>query len=134
MADWNSKIIDEFRSNQGRVGGYFKGMDLLLLHVTGAKSGKTYIKPLAFHMDGDNYVVAASKGGEPTNPAWYYNLVAHPEVEVEVGTDTFRAKATEATGAERDRLYAAHAAKMPNFNEYEQKTDRVIPVFVLTRI
>jgi deazaflavin-dependent oxidoreductase (nitroreductase family) len=130
----NEKVIEDFRANGGKVGGWFAGMELLLLHVTGAKSGKEYVKPLVYTRDGDNYVVIASKGGAHEHPAWYYNLVAHPETTVEVGTETFNVKAREATGDERTSLYDAQAEKYPNFKEYQEKTDRVIPVFVLEKV
>lgn len=129
--DFNARIIAEFRANQGRVGGPFAGMSLLLLHHTGARTGAQRINPLAYLADGDRYVVFASKAGAPTNPDWYHNLKAHPEVTIELGTETTRAIAREATGEERDRLYATMAQRNPNFAEYERKTDRTIPVMVL---
>ena len=131
-ADFNAQIIEEFHANQGRVGGMFEGLPLLLLHHTGAKSGKSRINPLAYQADEGRYVVFASKGGAPTNPDWYHNLKAHPNVTVEVGTDTIDVVASEATGEERDRLYRMQAERTPQFAEYQQKTDRVIPVMVLT--
>ncbi len=131
-ADFNARIIDEFRANEGRVGGNFAGLPLLLLHHTGARSGKSRINPLAYHRDGDRCVIFASKAGAPSNPDWYYNLKAHPEVEIEVGTDTVEVLAEEATGEERDRLFRGQAERVPAFAEYEQKTDRVIPVIVLS--
>jgi deazaflavin-dependent oxidoreductase (nitroreductase family) len=130
-ADFNAKIIDEFRANEGRVGGMFEGATLLLLHHIGAKSGTDRINPLAYQADGDRYVVFASKGGAPQNPAWYYNLKAHPETQVEVGTDTVDVVANEATGEERERLFRTQVERVPQFGEYEQKADRVIPVMVL---
>jgi deazaflavin-dependent oxidoreductase (nitroreductase family) len=131
-ADFNAQIIEEFHANDGRVGGMFKGMPLLLLHHTGAKSGKSRINPLACQIDGDRYVVFASKGGAPSNPDWYYNLKAHPNVTIEVGTDTLDAVASEATGQERERLFRTQAERVPQFGEYEKQTDRVIPVIILT--
>lgn len=131
-ADFNAQIVAEFRANEGRVGGMFDGMPLLLLHHTGARSGKSRINPLAYQGDGERYVIFASKGGAPTNPDWYHNLKAHPNVEIEVGSDTIDVLATEASGEERERLYRAQAERVPQFGEYEQKTDRVIPVIVLT--
>jgi deazaflavin-dependent oxidoreductase (nitroreductase family) len=131
-ADFNAKVIEEFRANDGRVGGMFGGMQLLLLHHTGAKSGTPRINPLAYHADGGRYVIFASKAGAPTNPDWYHNLKAHPNVEIEVGADTLDVLASEATGEERERLFRAQAESSPQFAEYEQKTDRVIPVIVLT--
>lgn len=131
--DWNRQIIEEFRANEGKVGGSFEGAPLLLLTTTGAKSGKQRINPLVYTTDGDRLVIIASKGGAPTNPDWYHNIVAHPDVTVEVGTETFEARATVVEGAERDDLYAKQAAIMPNFTEYQAKTTRKIPVVVLTR-
>jgi deazaflavin-dependent oxidoreductase (nitroreductase family) len=130
--DFNARIIDEFRANQGRVGEPFEGATLLLLHHVGAKSGKARINPLVYSRDGDRYVVFASKAGAPTNPDWYHNLKAHPDVRIEVGTDTIEVRAEEATGEERDRLFGAQAERSPQFAEYQRKTERVIPVFVLT--
>jgi deazaflavin-dependent oxidoreductase (nitroreductase family) len=132
--DWNKKIIEEFRTNDGKVGGMFEGMPLLLLHTVGAKSQQPRINPVAYMTDGDRYVVFASKGGAPTNPDWYHNLVARPLVSVEVGTKQFQARATVAAEPERTRLYDQMAATRPNFAEYQQKTTRSIPVVILTRI
>ena len=129
--DFNAKIIEEFRANEGRVGDMFEGMPLLLLHHTGAKSGKSRINPLAYQSDDGRYVVFASKAGSPTNPDWYYNLKAHPHVTIEVGTDTIEVLAGEAAGEERERLYRTQAERIPQFAEYEQKAGRVIPVMVL---
>src|SRR5262245_34030693 len=103
--DWNTAIIAEFRANGGKVGGQFAGRPLLLLHTTGAKSGQQRIKPLAYSMDGDQFVVIASKGGAPTNPDWYFNIVANPLVTVEVGAEQFQARATVAAEPERTRLF-----------------------------
>ena len=130
--DFNSRIIDEFRANEGRVSGSFESMPLLLLHHTGAKSGASRINPLAYQSDDGRYVVFASKGGAPENPAWYHNLKAHPNATVEVGTDTIEVTASEATGEERERLYRTQAERIPQFAEYEQRTERAIPVIVLT--
>jgi deazaflavin-dependent oxidoreductase (nitroreductase family) len=131
-ADFNTQIIDEFHANGGRVGGMFDGMTLLLLHHTGAKSGKRRVTPLAYLSDGGRYAVFATKAGAPTNPDWYHNLIAQPNVTIEVGTDTIVAVASETSGEERDRLYRAQAERSPQFAEYEKQTDRVIPVVVLT--
>jgi deazaflavin-dependent oxidoreductase (nitroreductase family) len=131
-ADFNAQIIEEFRANEGRVGGTFEGVPLLLLHHTGAKSGERRINPLAYQGDDGRYVVFASKGGAPTNPAWYHNLRAQPNVTIEVGTDTIDVVAREATGEERERLYRTQAERVPQFAGYEKQTDRVIPVIVLT--
>jgi deazaflavin-dependent oxidoreductase (nitroreductase family) len=130
-ADFNAQIIEEFRATGGRVGGRFEGMPLLLLHHTGAKSGKSRVNPLAYQSDGERYVVFASKAGAPTNPDWYHNIKAHPDVKIEVGASTIDVHASEATGAERDRLYRTQAQRVPQFAQYEQQTDRVIPVIVL---
>jgi len=132
--NWNTAIIEEFRANGGQVGGQFAGMPLLLLHTIGAKSQQPRINPVAYTTDGDRYVVFASKGGAPTNPDWYYNLVAQPLVTVEVGTEQFQARATVATEPERTRLYDQMAAARPNFAEYQRKTTRSIPVVILTRV
>ncbi|MFG1792880.1 nitroreductase family deazaflavin-dependent oxidoreductase [Nocardia sp. NPDC049149] len=133
MADWNTQIIEEFRNNAGKVGGPFEGADLLLLTTIGAKSGQARVSPVAYVRDGDRLVIIASKAGAPTNPDWYYNLRANPEVTIEVGTETHKATATPITeGPERDRLYAAMVAVMPGFADYQEKTDRVIPVVTLT--
>jgi deazaflavin-dependent oxidoreductase (nitroreductase family) len=131
-ANFNAQIIDEFHANGGRVGGMFAGTPLLLLHHTGAKSGKSRINPLAYHRDNGRYVIFASKAGAPTNPDWYYNLKAHPAVRIEVGTETIEAVAREATGEEREALFRAQAERSPQFAEYEKKTDRMIPVIILT--
>jgi deazaflavin-dependent oxidoreductase (nitroreductase family) len=131
-ADFNAKIIEEFHTNEGRVGGMFEGVPLLLLHHTGAKSGKSRVNPLAYQSDNGRYVIFASKGGAPTNPHWYHNLKSQPNVTIEVGTDTIDVIAGEASGEERERLFRAQVERVPQFDEYEQKTDRVIPVVVLT--
>ncbi len=133
-ADFNAKIIDEFRSNRGRVGGPFEGMPILLVHHTGARSGARRINPVAYHRDGERYVIFASKGGAPSNPGWYHNLMAHPDTTIEVGDQTLPVRASEATGEERDRLYAAQAERIPQFAGYAQKTSRTIPVVVLTPV
>ena len=129
--DRNQKIIDEFRANDGKVGGRFEGKTLLLLHTKGAKSGQERINPTAYVRDGDRLVVIASKGGAPTNPDWYYNVVANPQVSVEVGTEKFQARASVAEEPERTRLYEKMVAMMPGFDDYRRNTTRVIPVIVL---
>ena len=131
-ADFNAQIIEEFHANEGRVGGMFEGSTLLLLHHTGAKSGRSRTNPLGYLNDQGRYVVFASKAGAPTNPDWYHNLKAHPNVTIEVGSDTIEVVANEAIGEERDRLYRTQAERVPQFAEYEKQTDRVIPVIVLT--
>lgn len=133
MSDWNAKIIKEFRENEGRVGGYFKNTPLLLLHNTGAKSGKARINPVAYLEDGERLIVIASKGGADSHPDWYFNVKANPDVRVEVGIEEFDAKATITEEPERSELYARMAAKNANFAEYESKAERVIPVIALTR-
>lgn len=131
--DFNAAITDEFRANQGRVGGPFQGATLLLLHHTGAKTGTARVNPLVYLADGDRYVIFASKAGAPTNPDWYHNLKAHPEVSVEVGTRTIDVTASEAVGEERDRLFATQAERSPQFADYQKKAGaRRIPVVVLT--
>jgi deazaflavin-dependent oxidoreductase (nitroreductase family) len=130
--DPNAKIIEEFRANEGRVGGMFEGMPLLLLHHSGAKSGTPRVNPLAYQADDGRFVVFASKGGAPTHPAWYHNLKAHPQTTIEVGTETIEVTAGEATGEERERLFRTQVERVPQFGEYERRTKRVIPVMVLT--
>ena len=130
--DFNAQIIEEFHANEGRVGGSFEGMPLLLLHHVGARTGTPRINPLVYQSDAGRYVIFASKAGAPANPDWYHNLKAHPNVRIEVGTDTLDVIASEVTGAERERLFGAQAQLAPRFAEYAQKTDRVIPVIVLT--
>ena len=132
--DRNKAIIDEFRANSGKVGGYFAGKTLLLLHTVGAKSGQERINPVACTTDGDQLVIIASKAGAPTNPDWYYNVRAHPLVTVEVGTEQFQASAAIASEPERTRLFNKMVEIMPGFAEYQQKTTRVIPVITLTRV
>jgi len=131
LNDRNKKIIDEFRANDGRVGGNFEGKTLLLLHTQGAKSGQERINPLACVKDGDRCVVIASKGGAPTHPDWYYNVIANPQVTVEVGTETFQAEASVAEEPERTRLYNKMVEVMPGFEGYRRNTTRQIPVIVL---
>ena len=130
--DFNEQIIEEFRANEGRVGGRFEGNPLLLLHHTGAKSGKSRINPLAYLSDRGRYVVFASKGGAPTHPDWYHNLKAHPNTTIEVGTDTVDVVASKATGEERERIFRIQAERVPQFAEYQKQTKRLIPVMVLT--
>lgn len=131
---FNEQVIEEFRSNGGVVGGRFEGRPMMLLTTTGAKSGQPRTHPLVYTTDGDRLVVIASKGGADDNPAWYHNLRANPVVTVEVGNETYQARATVPQGEERRRLFDQQAAIMPFFAEYERKTSRVIPVVVLERI
>jgi deazaflavin-dependent oxidoreductase (nitroreductase family) len=131
MNDFNTKIIEEFRANEGRVGGPFEGAPILLLHSKGAKSGTERVAPLVYRSDGDRYVIFASKAGAPTNPDWFHNLRANPDAKVEVGTSTVPVRARVAEGNERERLWSAQKEAMPGFAEYEEKTTRQIPVVVL---
>lgn len=133
-ADFNAKVIDEFRANGGKVGGMFEHMPLVLLHHTGAKSGQSRVNPVAYLQDGERYVVFASKAGAPTNPGWYHNLKAHPDIRIEVGTETLDVVASEAEGEERERLFQAQAERSPQFAEYQRNTDRLIPVMILTPV
>jgi deazaflavin-dependent oxidoreductase (nitroreductase family) len=131
---FDAELIEQFRANDGRLlTGPFAGRTLLLLTTTGAKTGRSLTKPLAFSRDGDRYVVIASKAGSPTNPAWYHNLVANPRVVVEVGPERFEAQASVAEGVERERLYAQQAGALPVFADYQRRTSRQIPVIVLER-
>jgi deazaflavin-dependent oxidoreductase (nitroreductase family) len=133
MSDYNKKIIEEFRANEGRVGGSWEGRNLLLLTTRGRRSGREYTTPVTYTRDGDRLLVYASQGGSPDHPDWYLNLVANPAVIVEVGTERYDAVATPLEGAERDREYAAQAERSPQFVQYQEKSDRVIPVVALTR-
>jgi len=134
LNEFNQSVISEFRANQGKVGGRFANAPLLLLTTTGAKSGRTLTKPLAYTRDGDRLVVIASFAGAPKNPAWYNNLVANPVATVELGSERFQVRAGATAGEERQRLFDGQAKQMPVFAEYQQKTTRQIPVLVLTRI
>src|SRR5260221_9569656 len=133
MSDWNKATIEEFRANKGKVGGPFAGANLLLLHTKGAKSGLERVNPTMYFIDEDRYVVIASKGGADTNPDWYLNLLAHPEVSVEIGTERFQAIAKAASEPERTKLYEKMESINPGFTEYKHKTSRIIPVVTLTR-
>ncbi len=133
MNDWNRQTIEEFRANGGKVGGFWEGKPLLLLTTTGAKSGQRRTTPTMYLRDGDRLLIFASKRGAPTNPGWYHNLVAHPQVTVEVGSETYEATATVLKGEERDRLYARQAELYPQFGEYQANTTRKIPVIALER-
>ncbi len=133
MSDFNQRIIEEFRSNDGRVGGPFEGAPMLLLHTTGARSGTERVSPVVYAEDDGRWVVFASKGGAPTNPDWFHNLRAHPDATIEVGTDTVPVVARTAGGDERERLWSRQKERMPGFVDYEQKTTREIPVVVLER-
>ena len=128
---WNDGIIEEFRANDGKVGGYFAGAPMILIHHVGAKSGTERVSPLVYLPDGDDMVIAATKGGAPTNPDWYHNVLANPHVRAEIGTETYDLVAHEATGEERDRIWKEQKRFNPGFAEYEDKTSRQIPVIVL---
>ncbi len=130
----NQRIIDEFHANGGTVGGHFAGATLLLLTTTGAKSGRRTVSPVMCTVDGDRLLVYASAGGGPKHPAWYHNLVADPDVTVELGAETFPVRATVVTGAERDRLWDEQVARVPSFGEYQRGNSRVIPVVALDRV
>ncbi len=131
--DRNALIIEEFRANAGKVGGPFEGRNMLLLHNIGAKSGAERINPLVYQALDDNFAIFASKGGAPTNPAWFYNLVANPEVTIEVGTESVAVRARVAEGHERDEIWERQKAALSAFADYEAATERVIPVVVLER-
>jgi deazaflavin-dependent oxidoreductase (nitroreductase family) len=129
--DYNAKIIAEFRANQGRVGGMWEGTPLLLIHHTGAISGVSRVNPVAYLLHDQHYLIWAANGGAPHNPNWYHNLKAHPNARIEVGSETLAVVAEEATGAERERLFATAAERHPQLHELARKTRRVIPMVVL---
>lgn len=131
MSDWNQKIIEEFRANEGRVGGNFEGAPLLLLHTTGAKTGRERVSPMMYLREDGHTYIFASKAGADTHPDWYHNLVANPEVTAEIGTQTHPATAVPVDDADRDRVYAHQAELYPGFADYERKTSRRIPVVEL---
>ncbi|MFE3292346.1 nitroreductase family deazaflavin-dependent oxidoreductase [Rhodococcus sp. NPDC059234] len=136
--DWNGKIVAEFRANEGRVGGQFEGAPLVLVHHRGRKSGRRMVNPTMYlpdENDPDTIYVFATMGGAPKNPAWYHNLTAAGEAEIERGTESYRVTVGEVTGAERDRIYAEQARLYPGFAEYERKVRgiRTIPVLALRR-
>jgi deazaflavin-dependent oxidoreductase (nitroreductase family) len=132
MSDWNRGIIEEFRANEGRVGGAFAGRPLLLLHHRGARTSVERVNPLAYlRLDDGGWAVFGSKGGAPTNPDWYYNLIANPEARIEVGTEAHDVVARVAQGAEREEIWERQTRAMPAFASYQQKTRRRIPVVIL---
>jgi deazaflavin-dependent oxidoreductase (nitroreductase family) len=131
--EFNANVIAEFRAHDGTVGGMFDGAPMVLLTTVGAKSGRQRTTPLVYLPDGERWVIFASMGGAPQHPAWYHNVVANPNVIVEVGDQRYEATARVATGDEHDRLYALQAERMPVFADYQAKTERVIPVIVLER-
>ena len=133
VTDWNAAIIEEFRANGGQVGGQFAGAPMVILHTTGARTGREHVNPLVYQPDADRIVVFASKAGAASNPDWYHNLVANPEAIVEVGTDTVPVRARVAEGEERERLWSRQKELMPGFAEYEARAPRQIPVVVLER-
>lgn len=130
-SDWNTKIIEEFRANGGKVGGQFEGAPLLLLHTTGAKTGQERVNPVMYRAAPGGYAVFASKAGAPDNPDWYHNLLANPRVRAEIGTTTQELTARVADGEEREQIWSAQKQEYPGFAEYEQKTTRQIPVVIL---
>jgi len=129
--DWNTRIIEEFRANHGKVGGQFEGAPLLLLHTTGAKTGQARVNPVMYLPDGDDHVVFASKAGASTSPDWYHNLLANPRASIEVGDQTLNVVARVAEGETRERLWSKQKELYPGFAEYEAKTTRQIPVVIL---
>jgi len=131
MNDWNTAIVEEFRANGGKVGGQFEGSPLLLLHTVGARSGQQRVNPMMYRRVGDSYAVFASKAGAPTNPDWYHNLKAHPQVSAEIGTETVPLTARVASADERGPIWSAQKAEFPGFADYETKTSREIPVVIL---
>jgi deazaflavin-dependent oxidoreductase (nitroreductase family) len=133
MSDYNTQIIEEFRATAGKLGGSWEGRDLLLLTTTGRKTGKAHTTPMVFVREGERLFVFASKAGAPKHPDWYLNLVADPHVVVEAGAEKYDAIATTLEREERDRIYGEQAARNPIFQEYQDKTERVIPVVALTR-
>jgi deazaflavin-dependent oxidoreductase (nitroreductase family) len=132
VEDFNTRNIKEFRANHGRVGGNFEGAPLLLLHTTGARSGKPRVNPMMYLQDGSRWLVFATKGGSDSNPDWYYNLKANPDVQIEVGDETYDGHAEELHGTDRDAMYARQAAAYPSFAAYERRAKRTIPVMALT--
>lgn len=131
MSDWNANVIEEFRANDGNVGGFFEDKTVLILHTTGARSGLERLAPLVYRKEGDRVFVFASKGGSDSHPDWYHNLTANPTVTVEIGAGTASATAAEIVGGERDAIYARQAAALQNFADYQAGTDRTIPVIEL---
>jgi deazaflavin-dependent oxidoreductase (nitroreductase family) len=131
MSDFNTKIIDEFRANGGQLGGNFAGAPVLLLHTKGAKTGREYVNPMMYRLVDGGYAVFASKGGAPTNPDWYRNLVANPDVQAEIGDQTLALRARVPDDAEREPIWTAHKQAYPGFAEYERQTTRQIPVVIL---
>jgi deazaflavin-dependent oxidoreductase (nitroreductase family) len=133
MSDWNTRVIEEFRANAGKVGGNFEGAPMLILHTTGAKTGRERVNPLVYQAVGDDLAIFASKGGAPDNPDWFHNIVAHPDVTVEIGADTVPMRARVAGSDEREPIWSRQKRLMPGFADYEANTSRQIPVVVLER-
>ncbi len=131
---WNKEVIEEFRANGGWAGGHLEGMPLLILFNYGAKTGALRINPLAYQKVEGGYAIFGSKGGSPTNPSWYHNLMANPEVEIELGTESFKVRARLTEGEERERIWTRQKLDFPQFADYEKKTSRQIPVLVLEPI
>ncbi len=129
--DFNQANIEEFRANHGRLGGPFEGAPVLLLHSIGARTGHERVNPLMYMADGERYLVFASAAGADRNPAWYWNLRAHPDAEIEIGDDRLNVHAVELSGAERDAKYALQAERYPGFADYQRRTTRTIPVVAL---
>lgn len=134
MSDYNTSVIEEFRANHGRVGAPFESTTLLLLHHKGARSGRTRVNPLAYQKLERGYAVFASKGGGPTNPDWFYNVQVNPDVEVEIGDETYHLRARVATPEERERIWERQKRALPGFADYEQKSPRQIPVVILETV
>jgi deazaflavin-dependent oxidoreductase (nitroreductase family) len=133
VQDWNRGTIEEFRANGGKVGGYWEGKPLLLLTTTGARSGQRHTNPVMYLRESDRLFIFGSKSGASTHPDWYHNLLAHPEVTVEILDQTYDAIAKQVTGTERDQIYARWADRYPQFREYQENTTRLIPVIELVR-
>lgn len=134
QSEYNLRVIEEFRANGGRVGGDFEGVPVLLLHTTGARSGEERVTPLVYQRDGERLCVFGSRGGSPQHPAWYHNVLAHPDVTAEVASETFAARATVLEGEERQRVFDRQKARYPAFADYERSAEgRVIPVVALER-
>jgi deazaflavin-dependent oxidoreductase (nitroreductase family) len=132
--DFNAKIIEEFRANEGKVGGPFEGANIVLIHTIGAKSGQERVNPLAYLPDGDRIIIVASAGGADKHPAWYHNIKANPDITVEVGTEKYDATTEPIdSGPERDSIYARVVEMAPGFAEYAANTTRVIPVVAVYR-
>ncbi|OLT21114.1 cell entry protein [Pseudonocardia sp. CNS-139] len=135
MSDWNQQIIDEFRANEGRVGGMFEGAPMILIHHVGARTGVERVSPLVYFPEDDGrMIIVASKGGSPENPAWYHNLKANPKIDVEVGARTFPVAVEELTADERPAVWERIVTDRPGFGDYQRKTSRVIPVLRLTPV